>query len=112
MYATRTRLSIAFILAALALAPALLGACKEILPDTADHYTASTPLVEAARMQIGVTTIFDTTYKKIEYPGGDIDSLSGGGGDVIVRAFRRVGIDLQRTIHEDKRANPERYPHL
>ncbi|MFZ2958129.1 MAG: DUF1287 domain-containing protein [Candidatus Ozemobacteraceae bacterium] len=60
-----------------------------------------TALVEAARRQVGVTRIYDGAYSRIPYPGGDVSVERGVCTDVIVRAYRAFGIDLQKLVHED-----------
>ena len=68
-------------------------------------------LVEAAREQIGVTTFYDPTYVRLDYPGGDVAPDRGVCTDVIVRAYRRAfGLDLQKLVHEDMAANFAAYP--
>jgi uncharacterized protein YijF (DUF1287 family) len=67
-------------------------------------------IVEAARSQIGVTVSYDPSYQKLDYPGGDVPKETGVCSDVIVRALRKQGIDLQKQIHEDMAANFEAYP--
>ena len=68
-------------------------------------------LVSKAREQIGVTTGYDPGYRKIAYPGGDVSSETGVCSDVVVRAFRRLGIDLQKEVHEDMAKAFAEYPH-
>jgi uncharacterized protein len=58
-------------------------------------------LIEGAIAQKSVTTGYDPSYTKIDYPDGDVSSQSGVCSDVIVRAFRKSGIDLQKEVHED-----------
>ena len=68
-------------------------------------------LVEAAREQIGVTTVYDPTYVRLGYPGGDVAPDRGVCTDVIVRAYRRAfNLDLQKLVHEDMAANFAAYP--
>jgi uncharacterized protein len=43
------------------------------------------------------------------YPMGDIPMNRGACSDLVVRAFRAGGIDLQRLVHEDIVANPDAY---
>ena len=62
-------------------------------------------VVRAARAQVGVTVAYDPGYTRIPYPGGDVPRERGVCTDVVVRAFRAVGIDLQRQVHEDMRAH-------
>ena len=42
------------------------------------------------------TTGYDPSYAKLDYPGGDVPIETGVCTDVIIRAFRKGGIDLQR----------------
>jgi len=58
-------------------------------------------LVAAAREQIGVTLHYDPAYVKLAYPRGDVPIERGVCTDVVVRAFRRVGYDLQELVHRD-----------
>ncbi len=69
-------------------------------------------LISSARAQVGVTKSYDPSYVRIKYPMGDIDKSRGVCTDVVVRAFRGVGIDLQKEIYLDKKANPKRYKGL
>lgn len=71
---------------------------------------ASPPLVAAARSQIGVTVLYDPAYVELPYPGGDVEARRGVCTDVVVRALRSQGLDLQQAIHEDMRANFSDYP--
>src|SRR5262245_9314544 len=68
-------------------------------------------LVVAARGQIGVTTDYDGTYARLAYPGGDVPLGRGVCTDVLIRAYRALGADLQVLVHEDLSANWARYPH-
>lgn len=71
---------------------------------------ASPPLVAAARRQIGVTRPYDPACVKMPYPGGDVPADRGVCTDVVVRALRAEGLDLQQRIHEDMRAHFADYP--
>jgi uncharacterized protein len=55
---------------------------------------------------------FDSSYYKIAYPGGDIPSHKGMDADVLIRAYRGVGVDLQVLVHEDMEADFRLYPQL
>lgn len=61
--------------------------------------TFATRLVEAARQQAAVPTLYDPSYRKIPYPGGDVPWYVGVCTDVVVRAYRLLGIDLQELVH-------------
>ncbi len=67
-------------------------------------------LVEAARIQIGVTTIYDPSYVALDYPGGDLPINKGVCTDVIIRAFRKLGTDLQKDVHKDMESHFDQYP--
>jgi len=69
-------------------------------------------LIQSARAQVGVTLFYDPRYVKLKYPMGDIPKVRGVCTDVIVRAFRGIGIDLQQKIYLDKKKNPKRYKGL
>ncbi len=66
-------------------------------------------VVNAARSQIGVTTRYDGSYRRLGYPNGDVPIETGVCTDVLIRALRSVDIDLQRQVHEDRKRHPERY---
>ncbi len=68
-------------------------------------------LVAAARKQIGVTTGYDPEYHSLPYPGGDVPMNTGVCTDVVTRALREQGIDLQQTVHEDMKRHFAAYPH-
>ncbi len=67
-------------------------------------------IVAAARLQIGVTREYDPAYRKLDYPGGDVARHTGVCSDVVVRALRAVGLDLQKAVHEDMRREFTKYP--
>ena len=71
-----------------------------------------TPFIEAARAQVGVTTIYDPAYVRIKFPMGDIVKSRGVCTDVLVRALRGIGIDLQKEVYLDKKRHPKRYKGL
>jgi uncharacterized protein YijF (DUF1287 family) len=53
--------------------------------------------------------VYDPTYYSIDYPNGDIPSGKGVCTDVIIRAYRKLGIDLQKEVHVDMVANFDKY---
>jgi uncharacterized protein len=67
-------------------------------------------LVSAARTQVGVTTGYDPSYVKLAYPGGDVPIETGVCTDVVIRALRKLDIDLQVKVHEDMAKNFSKYP--
>jgi len=67
-------------------------------------------LIESAITQTKVTTGYDPSYTAIDYPGGDVPPETGVCSDVIVRGFRKAGIDLQKEVHEDMGLAWSAYP--
>lgn len=67
-------------------------------------------LSEAAIELTGHPVLYDPGYYSIGYPGGDVPSDRGVCTDVIIRAYRKLGIDLQKEVHEDMAANFSKYP--
>ena len=53
---------------------------------------------------------YDPAYFKIAYPGGDVPKDKGVCTDVVIRAYRKLGIDLQQKVHEDMKAHFSVYP--
>jgi len=67
-------------------------------------------IIDGATEQVGKTTTYDPSYQKIDYPNGDVAIETGVCSDVIVRAFRKAAIDLQKDVHEDMKGNFSAYP--
>src|SRR5215218_6472959 len=78
------------------------------LPDNASPQLKQ--MLDGAIAQAGVTTGYDPSYVALDYPGGDVPEKTGVCSDVVVRAFRKAGIDLQKEVHEDIKAAPSEYP--
>lgn len=53
---------------------------------------------------------YDAAYVRIPYPGGDVPADTGVCTDEVIRAYRAVGVDLQKEVHEDMAANFSAYP--
>lgn len=71
------------------------------------------PIVTAARAQIGLTVIYDSAYVSLSYPGGDVPRNRGVCTDVVIRALRdAMRMDLQQAVHQDMRSAFEKYPKL
>ena len=56
------------------------------------------------------TVRYDPAYVRIPYPNGDVPADSGVCTDEVIRAYRTVGVDLQKELHEDLVANFSAYP--
>lgn len=74
---------------------------------TSDFYDQ---LAEAANSLTQDRVIYDPTYYKLSYPNGDVPSDRGVCTDVVIRAYRKMGIDLQKEVHEDMKVNFNNYP--
>jgi uncharacterized protein YijF (DUF1287 family) len=66
----------------------------------------------AAVAQTQSVVRYDGSYRRIPYPGGDVPANIGVCTDVVIRAYRAIGIDLQRLVHEDMRSAFTQYPSL
>jgi uncharacterized protein YijF (DUF1287 family) len=69
-------------------------------------------LVDAALAQTAQKVVYDGSYRHIPYPGGDVPPEIGVCSDVLIRAYRKLGIDLQVRVHEDMSRAFAAYPHL
>ncbi|HYD17584.1 MAG TPA: DUF1287 domain-containing protein [Patescibacteria group bacterium] len=67
-------------------------------------------LVEAGVAQTAYTKSYDPAYRSIPYPNGDVPKERGVCTDVVIRAYRAQGIDLQKLVHEDMKAHFGLYP--
>lgn len=67
-------------------------------------------LIRAAVLQTTGRVTYDGSYRRIGYPGGDVPAHIGVCTDLIVRAYRAVGVDLQVRVHEDMTAAFASYP--
>jgi uncharacterized protein YijF (DUF1287 family) len=67
-------------------------------------------LVAAAIERTHHAVRYDPAYVKIPYPGGDVPAGTGVCTDEVIRAYRGVGVDLQKEVHEDMKQSPSAYP--
>lgn len=78
------------------------------LPDNAPPQLKQ--MLDGAIAQAGVTTGYDPAYVALDYPNGDVPEKTGVCSDVVVRAFRKAGLDLQKEVHEEMKAARSEYP--
>ena len=57
-------------------------------------------LAAVARRQTSHFVFYNPAYMKIGYPMGDVPAYFGVCTDVVVRAYRALGIDLQVVVHK------------
>lgn len=67
-------------------------------------------LSNAAISIIDESIVYTPDYVSIKYPNGDVPAKTGVCSDVVIRAYRKLGIDLQKEVHEDMKANFSKYP--
>lgn len=67
-------------------------------------------LADSALALTGQPVTYDPTYRPIAYPNGDVPSDRGVCTDVVIRAYRMLGMDLQELVHEDMTAHFDLYP--
>ena len=67
-------------------------------------------LSDAAIMLTKDKVVYDPGYFSISYPNGDVPKGKGVCTDVVIRAYRKLGIDLPKEVHEDMKKNFSKYP--
>lgn len=67
-------------------------------------------LLENAIDQTYKTRTYDPAYVVLPYPGGDVPIERGVCTDVVIRAMRKAGVDLQKEVHEDMAKDFSAYP--
>jgi len=90
---------------------AILAFASPAIAQNTESEVLASELVAAAIEQTNHQVIYDGSYRSMRYPDGDVPDSVGVCTDVIVRSYRKVGIDLQREVHEDMKANFSEYPH-
>ncbi len=86
----------------------LLGYC--IAHSTAQTQPLEDAFIAAALERTKYHVTYDGSYFSISYPGGDVPAHIGVCTDVVIRSYRKVGIDLQKLVHEDMKKNFRLYP--
>ncbi|PUA30326.1 MAG: DUF1287 domain-containing protein [Cellvibrio sp. 79] len=81
-----------------------------LTPAIADTLNKTDLLIDAAIKQTKDDVTYNGAYFKIAYPMGDVPAEYGVCTDVVIRAYRKLGVDLQQLVHEDMRGNFSLYP--
>ncbi|MEL1247864.1 DUF1287 domain-containing protein [Flavobacterium helocola] len=81
----------------------------QLIENPTDFYEK---LSNAAISIIDPEVVYTPAYVGIKYPNGDVPAKTGVCTDVVIRAYRKLGIDLQKEVHEDLKANFSLYPNL
>lgn len=82
------------------------------LPQAFGQSTFYNRLADSALLLTNQNVQYDPSYFRIDYPNGDIPAGKGVCTDVVIRAYRKLGIDLQKEVHEDMKGNFTRYPKI
>jgi len=72
--------------------------------------TLADRIVNGAKAEVRRGVTYDARYVLLSYPGGDVPSGQGACTDVVIRALRNAGYDLQSLIHQDMRRHFRLYP--
>lgn len=96
---------------AAAIGTSFIASCSRAQTALSAH-PPSIPLIAAAREQTKSLVRYDPAYTQISYPNGDVAPNIGVCSDVIIRAYRAIGIDLQKLVHEDMAAHFNLYPKI
>jgi uncharacterized protein YijF (DUF1287 family) len=99
-------------IAGLSLVAGLLCACAGAGQEQNGSDPFGIALSEAALKRTRHRIRYDGRYRVIDYPGGDVPSTVGVCTDVVIRAYRALGIDLQERVHRDMVAHFELYPRM
>jgi len=67
-------------------------------------------LIAAAIERTHHSITYDGRYRSIDYPGGDVPADVGVCTDVIIRSYRKIGVDLQELVHLDMKRSFDDYP--
>ena len=85
---------------------------KQVISSIENPNSFAEKLSNAVIQIIDKNVIYTPDYVKLKYPNGDVPSKTGVCTDVIIRAYRKLNIDLQKEVHEDMAANFTKYPNL
>ncbi len=92
--------------------PLIIFALICFLPCLAFAQDKTSALITAAIQQTKADVSYDGSYFRIKYPNGDVPAHLGVCTDVVIRAYRELGIDLQVLVHEDMKSHFGLYPKL
>lgn len=81
-----------------------------VVPWSVHAQTLAEKLNTAALLRTQAQVIYDGSYVHIAYPNGDVPANTGVCTDVVIRAYRNLGIDLQQLLHEDIKRHFTHYP--
>jgi uncharacterized protein YijF (DUF1287 family) len=88
------------------------GTYRNEIVETSQLTEKQKQISNAAISIINPNIIYDPTYFRIDYPNGDIPEGKGVCTDVVIRTYRKLGVDLQKEVHEDMKSNFHLYPKI
>jgi uncharacterized protein YijF (DUF1287 family) len=86
------------------------------LPLSSEAYREGEPegfsekLVRSALERTRHRVTYDGGYRPIPYPNGDVPDDVGVCTDLVIRSYRRLGVDLQKDVHEEMRDHFDEFP--
>ncbi len=86
------------------------SAAQQAAESTLDPASFAGRLVGAAIERTTHTVRYDPAYVVLDYPGGDVPAETGVCTDVVIRSYRKLGLDLQKLVHEDMAGHFSQYP--
>jgi uncharacterized protein len=89
---------------------AILAAGQARIPSSDSRTEFLKRFVAAAMERTHHSVRYDSAYTGIPYPNGDVSADTGVCTDEVIRAYRAVGVDLQKEVHEDMKLNFAAYP--
>ena len=90
----------------------LLGITNSYANDNFRSSAFSFDLVNAAIERLSHTVKYDGSYREIPFPWGDVPDNIGVCTDVVIRSYRKLGIDLQERVNADMLVGFNQYPNL
>ena len=96
--------------ALLAVILALASGPAAVAQTASTQATQIQTVLDSTRARIALNELYDPSYVVLAYPGGDVANDRGVCTDVVIRAWRELGVDLQVLVHEDMRAHFGAYP--
>jgi uncharacterized protein YijF (DUF1287 family) len=72
--------------------------------------TVAEKIVNGAKEEARRGVVYDAGYIPVAYPGGDVPKDRGACVEVVIRALRRAGYDLQARMHQDMERRFALYP--
>lgn len=75
-----------------------------------DDFGSKLAVEALRRTQVDIS--YDGAYYQIDFPMGDVPSGKGVAADVVIRAYRALGVDLQQLVHDDMAVDFRLYPQL